>query len=54
LLSGLVLSSLRELADPAGEIARRYVGEALADLLDDAGGLVAEQERKLVIDPASR
>src|SRR5690606_15976287 len=28
------------------------VGDALADRLDDAGGLVAEEERELVVDPA--
>ena len=33
-------------------VAGRDVGDALADRLDDAGGLVAEQERELVVDPA--
>ena len=34
------------------EVARRDVGDALADRLDDAGRLVAEQERELVVDAA--
>ena len=32
---------------PGGDL-----GDALADRLDDAGGLVAEQERELVVDAA--
>ena len=34
------------------EVAGRDVGDALADGLDDPGGLVAEQERELVVDAA--
>src|SRR5205085_12577399 len=34
------------------EVAGRHVGDALADGLDRAGGLVPEQERELVVDPA--
>ena len=34
------------------EVARRDVGDAVADRLDDAGGLVAEQEREVVVDAA--
>ena len=34
------------------EVARRDVDHALADGLDDPGGLVAEQEREVVVDPA--
>ena len=34
------------------EVAGRDVGDAVADRLDDAGGLVAEQEREVVVDPA--
>ena len=34
------------------EVAGRDVGDALADRLDDAGGLVAEQEREVVVDAA--
>ena len=34
------------------EVAGRHVGDALADRLDDAGGLVAEQEREVVVDAA--
>ena len=33
-------------------VAGRDVGDARADGLDGAGGLVAEQERELVVDPA--
>ena len=33
-------------------VADRHVGDALADRRDQAGGLVAEQERELVVDPA--
>ncbi|MCO5555078.1 hypothetical protein L7F22_008618 [Adiantum nelumboides] len=35
------------------EVAGRDVGDALADGLDDPGGLVAEQERELVVDAAA-
>ena len=34
------------------EVAGRDVGDARADRLDDAGGLVAEQEREVVVDAA--
>ena len=34
------------------EVAGRDVGDVGADRLDDAGGLVAEQERELVVDAA--
>ena len=34
------------------EVAGRDVGDAVADRLDDAGGLVAEQEREVVVDAA--
>ena len=34
------------------EVAGRHVGHALADRLDRAGRLVAEQERELVVDAA--
>ena len=34
------------------EVAGRHVGDALADRLDRAGGLVAEQEREVVVDAA--
>ena len=34
------------------EVAGRDVGDALADRLHDARGLVAEQEREVVVDPA--
>jgi hypothetical protein len=34
------------------EVARGDVGDALADGLDDPGGLVAEQEREVVVDAA--
>jgi hypothetical protein len=34
------------------EVPRRDLGDTLADGLDDPGGLVAEQERELVVDPA--
>ena len=33
-------------------VAGGHVGDALADRLDDPGGLVAEQEREVVVDPA--
>ena len=33
------------------EVAWRHVGHAIADRLDDAGCLVAEQEREVVVDP---
>ena len=32
------------------EVAGRHLGDALTDGLDDAGGLVAEQEREVVVD----
>ena len=34
------------------EVARRDVGDVRADRLDDARGLVAEQEREVVVDAA--
>ena len=34
------------------EVAGRDLGDALADRLDEPGGLVAEQERELVVDAA--
>ena len=34
------------------EVAGGHVGDALADRLDHAGGLVAEQEREVVVDAA--
>jgi hypothetical protein len=34
------------------EVARRHAGHAVADGLDHAGGLVAEQEGEVVVDPA--
>ena len=34
------------------EVSGRHVGDPVADLLDDAGGLVPEEEREVVVDPA--
>ncbi len=61
-VGGEAVPGLAAAAGPAGavdrapvedhEVAGRHVGDALADRLDDAGRLVAEQERELVVDAA--